>query len=271
MNIQLPRNASRRFQPKSHFPAAPLFQRARARLVASFFAALLCLTTLTPPTAAADRNEELLALLAAVEASYSKVEDYSALFHKQERVDEELLVEEAIILKFKKPLKIYMKWVDGPVKEALYVDGKNNDKVAAHKDGSGASLTWNLSPTGNTLLDGNRHPITDIGFGFIINLMRTNIPVAMEHGEIEIIRLEDETFEGRPATALEVRLTPKEGRKYYASRIICHIDKEYLLPVGITAYDENEDLLENYRYTDVKINSGLTDMDFSRKNPAYEF
>lgn len=232
---------------------------------------MLCLTAFTPAMAAADQNEELLALLAAVESSYAKVEDYSALFRKQERVDEALLVEEAIILKFKKPLKIYMKWIGGPVKEALYIEGENSDRVAAHKDGAGASLTWNLSPTGSTLLDGNRHPITDIGFGFIINLMRTNIPVAMKHGEIKLIRLEDETFEGRPATALEVRLTPKEGRAYYASHIICHIDKEYLLPVGITAYDENEVLLENYSYTDVKINSGLTDMDFSRNNPEYEF
>ncbi|WP_085104516.1 DUF1571 domain-containing protein [Desulfovibrio gilichinskyi] len=62
----------------------------------------------------------------------------------------------------------------------------------------------------------------------------------------------------------------KEGHKYYAFHVICHIDKEYLLPVGITVYDGKEVLLENYSYKDVKINSGLTDMDFSRKNLDYK-
>ncbi|SMF41765.1 Outer membrane lipoprotein-sorting protein [Desulfovibrio gilichinskyi] len=255
---------------KRPFTAPHLPQRTVTVLVVSFiYVATLCLTALT--ATAADRNEELLALLASVEASYAKVEDYSTRFLKQERVENVLLPEEAIFLKFKKPSKIYMKWINGPLKEALYIEGENNEKVVAHKDGTGLSLTWNLSPTGSTLLAGNRHPITDIGFGFIVNLMRTIIPMAVEHREIEIIRLNDAPFKGRPAIVLEVRLTPKEGRKYYAAHIICYIDKEYLLPVGITTYDEKEVLLEDYSYTDVKINSGLTDMDFSKENPDYDF
>ncbi len=82
-----------------------------------------------------------------------------------------------------------MKWFDGPLKEAVYVEEENNEKVIAHK----------------------------------------------------------------------------EGHNYYASHVICHIDKEYLLPVGITVYDGKEVLLENYSYKDVKINSALLTWIFQEK------
>jgi len=223
------------------------------------------------PIAAAGQGEELLGLLARMESNYAKIEDYTAIFHKQERVKQVLLPEETIFLKFRKPLQIYMKWIGGPLKEAIYVDGENDNKVIAHKEGSGASLTWNLNPKGAVLSAGNRHPIMDIGFGFILNVMRTNIPLALNHAEITITRMGEDSFKGRQAIIVEAKFTPKEGRTYYATRMVCHIDKEYLLPVGIACYDENDGLMERYSYRDVKINTGLTDMDFSRKNPDYKF
>lgn len=103
------------------------------------------------------------------------------------------------------------------------------------------------------------------------NLMRTNFPVAITHGDVEIIRMEDDSFEGRPALAVEAKFTPKDGRRYYAARMVCHIDKEYLLLVGIACYDEKDVLMERYSYRDIKINIGLTEMDFSRNNPEYKF
>ena len=232
---------------------------------------MLFIAAFSRSAAAAEQEEKLLALLAKMEASYAKVEDYSAIFRKLERVKDVLLPEEKVLLKFKKPLQIYMRWIEGPLKEAIYVEGENNNKVVAHSDGLGWNLTWHLDPKGSVLLAGNRHPITDIGFGFILDLMRTSFPIAIKHGEIEIIRMEDVSFEGRPATVVETKLTPKDGRKYYATRMVCHIDKEYLLPVGIACYDEKDELMEEYDYKDVKINIGLTETDFSKKNPNYKF
>lgn len=232
---------------------------------------LLWMTLLTSPAQASEQAEKLLDLLHKVESSYAKIEDYSAVFRKQERVEEVLLPQEAISLKFKKPLQVYMKWIHGPSKEAIYVDGQNNNKVIAHSDGAGANLTWNLDPKGSILRSGNRHIITDIGFGFIINMMRVNIPMALKHAEIEVTRLVDDSFEGRPAVVMEMKFAPKQGRQYYASRIVCHIDKEYLLPTGIACYDEKDNLTEKYSYKDVKLNVGLTEKDFSKKNPDYKF
>lgn len=231
---------------------------------------LWMLTNASTATAAVHENE-LLDLLSRMKASYAKIIDYTAIFQKQERVENILLPEESIFLKFKKPLHIYMKWIYGPMKEAIYVDGKNRNKVIAHSDGVGLSLTWNLDPKGSILLSGNRHPITDIGFGFILNIMLTNIPVAIEQDEIEITRMEDDPFEGRPAIVLEATFSSKDEHKYYAARMVCHIDKEYLLPVEIVNYDEEDVLFEKYVYKDIRINTGLTEMDFSRMNPDYDF
>lgn len=243
---------------------------ARGRLLVSMFtaSALIWMIAFNSAVAVAAQEKELLTLLQKMEASYAKVEDYTAVFRKHERVKEVLLPAESIYLKFKKPLHIYMKWVEGPTKEAIYVEGTNKNRVVAH---SGASLTWNLDPNGSILIAGNRHAITDIGFGFILNVMNTNFHMAIKHAEIEITRMGDESFEGRPAFIVEAKFTPKDGRKYYATRMVCHIDKEYLLPVGISCYDEKDALMEEYSYTDVKINIGLTHMDFSRENEDYDF
>lgn len=233
--------------------------------------AFLWLAAFQSPALAMDPKQELMDLLGKMESSYARIEDYCAVFQKKERVKKVLLPEEFITLKFRKPLQVYMKWLHGPTKEAIYVDGANDNKVVAHSDSAGAGMTWNLDPKGSILRADNRHLITDIGFGFIIQMMRENIPVAIRHSEIGVSNLTDIEFEGRPATVFEVTFSPKEGRTYYASRIVCHVDREFLMPIGITCYDEKGDLVEQYRYKNVRINVGLTDKDFSRKNPEYKF
>jgi len=118
---------------------------------------------------------------------------------------------------------------------------------------------------------GNRHPITEVGFGFLIEGLRRNIKMALEHDELQIVRLVEEPFGGRPATAVEAKFTSREARRYYTSRMTLHIDKELLLPVGAAFYDEKDLLFERYSYSDVRLNVGLTPLDFSRENTAYRF
>jgi hypothetical protein len=196
-----------------------------------------------------------------------------AIFHKQERVEGELLPEETILLKFRKPLKVYMKWIGEPLNgaEALYVQGEYDNKVIAHRGGILGVVTLPVDPRGSLAMKDNRHPITEAGFGFIIAEMRRNLDMALQHGEFEIIRIVDALFNERPATLVEGRFTPHEGRKYYASRMAIHIDKELLIPVANAFYDEKDVLFEKYSFTGVKLNAGLTATDFSRYNDEYRF
>ncbi len=222
---------------------------------------------------AANPAEAVFTLVEKMESSYASVNDYQAVFNKQERVNTKLLPEETILLKFQKPLKVYMKWIGEPLKgtEALYVQGKNDNKLIGHRGGVLGVVTLSLDPRSSITMKNNHHPITEVGFGFIIKEFRRNLVVALRHGEIQIDRMEDEDFKGRPSTVVEARFTPREGRKYYASRMVIHIDKEFLLPVGNALFDEKDVLFEKYTYTDVKLNVGLTEMDFSPYNKNYRF
>ncbi len=234
---------------------------------------LLCAVPPIRSAAAADQHESLLSLLTRMETSYARINDYTAVFRKQERVDGKLLPEETTLLKFQKPLKVYMKWMDDPHKgnEALYVDGNNGNKLLVHRGGILGLLTLSLDPRGSLAMAGNRHPITEVGLGYLIEGLIHNVKMALEHGELEITRLADEPLRGRPAIVVEARFVPHPGRRYYTSRMVCHIDKELLLPIGAAFYDENGLLFERYTYSDVRLNVGLMPEDFSRENKAYRF
>ena len=234
---------------------------------------LLCAALFMPLTAEADQRERLPSLLTRMESSYARVRDYTVVFRKQERLDGKLLPEETTLLKFQKPLNVYMKWIEDPSKgtEALYVDGSNDNKLLVRRGGLLGILTLSLDPRGSLAMTKNRHPITEVGFGYLIDGLQRNIRTALRHGELEVIRLAEETFRGRSATVVEARFIPRGGRTYHASRMVCHIDTELQLPIGAAFYDENDLLFERYSYSDVKLNVGLTPLDFSRENKAYQF
>jgi len=75
--------------------------------------------------------------LRQAEAFLDTTASYAAVFHKQERVKGWLKAEETVYLKFKKPFKVYMKWIDDPGKgrEVLYVDGWNKNRILLREPG----------------------------------------------------------------------------------------------------------------------------------------
>ena len=241
------------------------------RFILAAFLAGICFLTLSAAPARADQEGGLLlSLLGKMESSYARLKDYTAVFRKHERVDNNKIRDEQILVKFQKPFKVYMKWID-EAKEALYVDGENNNQVLARCDGLLGLTTWRFNPTAAVLMRGNRHPITEIGFGYILQVMDKDFNMAKQYGEVEVVKMEDETFDGRPSTVIEAKFTPHDGRKYYAARMVCHVDKEFVLPVGITCYDDKNELMEQYSYLNLKPNVGLTAMDFSKENKEYRF
>lgn len=234
---------------------------------------ILLLGLFCPKSEAQDKNAALLALLTQMETSQSKLNDFTAVFQKQERIERVLLPEETMQLKFQKPLKVYMKWINGPHqgRQSLYVQGQYDNKVIAREPGLLGFMTFSLDPRGSVAMRNNRHPITEIGFGFVIDRLRKDIQTAIAHDELLIDRIEDEVFEGRPGIVVEAGAKPRSTQKYYASHMVLHVDKELMLPVGAEFYDKNGRLFERYAYSNVKVNPGLTPADFSRYNTAYRF
>ena len=76
---------------------------------------------------------------------YQSVRDYKAVFYKRERSEKgELEPVEKIFLKFEKPWKIYMKWLNTEKKglEVVYEKGKNKGKLVIHQP----HLLFGLAP-----------------------------------------------------------------------------------------------------------------------------
>ncbi|HUL31260.1 MAG TPA: DUF1571 domain-containing protein, partial [Thermodesulfobacteriota bacterium] len=75
--------------------------------------------------------------LRQAEAFLDRTESYTAVFHKQERVNGWLKTKETVSLKFKNPFKVYMKWIEDPGRgrEVLYVDGWNDNRILLREPG----------------------------------------------------------------------------------------------------------------------------------------
>ena len=208
-----------------------------------------------------------------MEAAYLKINNYTALFHKQEQINGKLREEETIFVKFKKPFKIYMKWIKNPYKgrEALYAEGWNENRMMIYESTVIGGATANLDPKGFIAMRGNRHPITDSGIGNLVKLIGDNFTKGIKTGELEFKERGEETVYDRKTKKVELIFPRDKARGYYCYRAITNIDVEKNLPLKVQIYDWNNNLIENYGYENLKLNVGLTDNDFDPKNSEYKF
>jgi hypothetical protein len=210
------------------------------------------------------------ALLFQMPTRYQDIDNYTSTFLIQERVDSKLQPESLITLKFKKPFMVYLKWIGGPKKgrEVLYVTGQNDNELLVRTNKWYDVFVGSLDPHSALAMDGNRHPITEIGLGHLIEMLVTNFRSAKDKGEVQIQPVTSEAIFDRPAYKIEAAFP---FSKYYkdASRITLYIDKEHQLPIYITIFDEANQLVERYGYKDLRLNIGLTEKDFAKE--AYNF
>jgi len=210
---------------------------------------------------------------ADLEKSYTEIESYTAVFHKQERVDGKLREEETISLKFKKPFKVYMKWIKAPHKgrEALFAMGWNKNQVRVHEAGILGLITVNLDPNGRQAMQGNRHPITDTGLGNLVKVLGENVNKGLEAGELEFKEYGEDIVYGRKTRKIELVLPKAKVKDYYCHRAVIHVDLETTVPIKVQIFDGDDFLIENYGFENLNLKAGLTDADFDPGNPAYKF
>jgi len=247
-------------------------------LITFALTAFLFLAVMQPGTALASGQAEVrpdapMKILVGMESAYAKVDDYTANFLKRERVGGELLPEEDILLKFRKPFMVYMKWREGPHggREALYVQGKNSGKVVGHEGGFFGFITLNMEPRGGIAMKGNRHPITDVGIGRLIEIVMENTRRAGDDGALKFTYSGEEEVLGRNAYRIIEELPAGEDKGYYCRKLELWVDKELGLPIKIIIYGWRDEILERYGYRDLKLNPGLSDSEFDRGYKDYGF
>lgn len=212
--------------------------------------------------------------IAPMQKEYRRIHDYTCIFYQQERIDGKLLPQQTIRMKFRKPFSVYMKWIKEPYKgqEIIYVHGWNNGKLRVHP-GSFPDITVNLDPNGSLAMKDNRHPVTEAGIGFTIQIVAKDIQTALAHpgDSVQYFDQGQKKVMGREAQCLEAIMPVKSISRYYAHRAVICIDDKWKLPTHVAIYDSTNTLIEEYYYSDIKINPGLTDEDFNPDNPDYNF
>jgi hypothetical protein len=209
-----------------------------------------------------------------------RIQDYSAVLVKRERIEGELADEQYLFIKVRhRPFSVYIYFLKPESlrgQEVLWIDGANDGKMLAHGTGLRSVFgTVPLDPTGPIAMEGNRYPVTEIG---ILNLTRRLKEVATkdaQYGECEVQYLSGAKVNGRSCTCIRVKHpVPRSNFLFHLAQIF--IDDELNVPIRYEAYDwakpgEEPELIEQYTYLNLKLNNGFTDADFDIRNPQYGF
>lgn len=211
--------------------------------------------------------------LRRAESLLARTDSYTAIFHKQERIQEKLTDEETIFIKFKKPFKVYMKWIKAPYngRESLYVEGQNGNLIKIRECGLAGLITVDLAAKSPLIMKGSRHPVTDSGLENLVKLIGENVEKGIRAGEVDFREHGEEKVYGTITQQIEIIFPRNKARGYYCYRAVVNLDAEKKLPVMVQIYDWNDILLEKYGYEAVRLDAGLTEADFDPVNAEYRF
>ena len=227
-----------------------------------------------PSGAGVSSTDEALRLLEQAEEGYAEVQDYTTVLLARERVGGALNSEQAILLKFGRPFSVYMRWMDGPYqgREGLFVAGAWDDRfLVQEKQGVARFVTAAISPHHPRVFQLGRHPVTDVGIGRLLQILVQDSRRAARNGVLAVIDRGRRSVAGRAAHEVEGILPSDPDAGYYCHRVVVSFDLEHHLPVRAVIYDWTDQLVEEYTYTQLRLNPGLTTRDFDPENPEYGF
>lgn len=228
-----------------------------------------------------DAIEEAKRAIASCQARLEEVRDYTCVFYKRERLADGRMTSQHILeMKARtSPRSVYFKFVQPKAgREAIWVDGQHKNKALVHDVGLGKLLvgTLRLDPTSAMAMENCRHPITSAGLDHLIQEVATRWEAELHPGEAEVTIHRNTQVGDRPCTLIE-SVHPEPHPDYLFHRVNLYIDKELNLPIRFEAYDWPSqpgglpELVEEYSYMDLKLNTGLDDRDFDPGNRAYSF
>ncbi len=217
-------------------------------------------------TAYAEAPRESALLIEQLEKSrrsYDSVHDYTALFIKQERSEGKLDPAEKIFLKFEKPFKIYMKWLNPPKKglEVHYERGKHDGKLAIHKPGflTGLAGVIFLEQNSPWVRKGSQsYNIEDAGIGTFLTDFNEAVLAAEKTGSLA-------AQESSPGTWDVTFNVPAEDDTFFAKRCVVTFDEGSRLPVKMELFDWEGQTTGIYDYQDLKLNIGSSDPAFKKQ------
>ncbi len=223
--------------------------------------------------------QRAIRIVAECQDRYQSVADYTCTFFKRERISGKLIPAHIMAMKVRtKPQSIYLRFQQPATgREAIYIAGRHGGKVLAHDVGFNKLVagTLALEPTSSRAMDECRHPITEAGIGPLLDTVSKRWAVELDPNETAV-KFADMLVGEQHCTMIETT-HPKKSRAFMFYRVRLYIDKDLGLPIRFEAYDwpkhkrAEPELAEEYTYTGLKLNVGLSDLDFDVANSAYSF
>ena len=221
------------------------------------------------PKALADR---LIADMVAAERASQR---WTFTMERTEWVDGALAPTVAMTVHFEKPLSVYAKWTSGEDtgQELLYRKGWNEGRLRVNPPGLVPTL--DLDPHGSIAMRGNRHPITEIGFPFLIGRMAADHRLAQQYpSQSSVDDLGTRTIGGKAARCYRATLPKDIEPRFYAHRAEICVDPNTGLPAEVAVWDKvggEVRLVERFTFRDVRVNPRFDPLTFDPSNPAYSF
>ena len=219
-------------------------------------------------------HKQLLADLKQAQKAVQKMPGYETRFVRQIRKGDELLEPEEMNLKLRhKPFSVYLHWPDDG-KQALYVQGQNDNKLVVKLDKGllGLAGPLQLEPDDEQAMQSSRYPVTEIG---LLNLVNRVLEIH-EHAQLEKVAYDckTENLDGADCTCYTIRFQSPDVQPEY-SKTVLHIATKSGLPMRVSSYGWDGgnpgELVEHYEYHDVQPNAQLRDWDFDPNNEKYSF
>lgn len=241
-----------------------------------------------PANAAEDREAATRTIDDAIKLARERrtvlddVHDYTATFAKIEVVGKKVIRQTMDIKCRHEPFSVYLHNREGKEegREVLYVTGANDGHLLVHERGLLASLagTQSLKLDDSLVMDENRYPITEIGIAKIVD---KSIAIWEAEKKADPNNVQVRFFPNAkvgPIACEEIEVARKQQRpefKFSLTRVFFARDTK--LPIRAEQYGwpaktgEKPPLVEEYDYSNLNVNVGLTDADFDPKNPMYGF
>ena len=225
----------------------------------------------------------------------SKVVDYRARMVKRERISGRLGDESEMFIKVMKPktdersagnpegqkpngLHVYLRF-ESPAsvkgREAIWIDGRNGNKMIAHETGFLNLLRTELAPDGTLAMIGNKYPITEIGLENLVSKLIEKGERDQKLGDCQVLLEAGHRVGDRECQLIQVTHPEKrDGYDFHVAQIFMDIERK--IPLRYAAYlwppsGGEPPLEEEYTYLDLELNVGLTEEDFNPDNPEYAF
>lgn len=213
------------------------------------------------------------------------VRDFTCLLVKRERIEGRLKGYEYLRTrarlrkaeggKVSVPLSLYMHFL-APAelkdRKVLYVEGQNSNKMLVRNGGKRFSyVTVKIAPDSDAAMRESRYPVTELSLETVARRMiekaEDDVRFDPTNSNTEVVFYKDASVDGRKCTRIQVT-HPKRGEHFSYHIANVFVDDDLNVPIRVEGYDwpaagsTEPVLLEEYTFTKLRLNVGLTDQDF---------